>query len=118
MVLLLSGCATTEVVAEKEVISPQTIKVIKKEVVDIEPIGIKSIISNNALKTYKNEYQKATLHKALVQSETGAWSWKSNRTSKQHAIKSALISCQKYNKKHEDLYPCKVINVDGEWANK
>jgi predicted Zn-dependent protease len=116
--LVLSGCATTEAVVKQEIVNPQAVKVIEKEIIDIEPVGIHSIVSNKALHTYNNEYRKAKLHKAMVQSVTGSWSWKSNRTSKKHAVKSALISCQKYNEKHEDLYPCQVINIDGEWVNK
>jgi len=79
--------------------------------------GIESLMSNKALKSFKTDYAKASNHKAFAQSVSGAWNWKSNRTTKEHAITSALIGCQRNNKKSEDLYPCKVINVDGEWLN-
>jgi len=80
--------------------------------------GIESLMSNKALKSFKTDYAKASNHKAFAQSVSGSWNWKSNRTSKEHAITSALIGCQRNNKKSEDLYPCKVINVDGKWLNK
>ena len=99
--LLLSGCTTTE-----------TVVVDGKKVFAIE-----SIITNKALKSFKTDYLKATSHKAFAQSASGAWNWKSNRTSKAHAIKSALISCQRNNIKNEQLHPCKVINIDGDWVN-
>jgi hypothetical protein len=78
--------------------------------------GIESIITNKALESFKTEYAKASKHKAFAQSLSGAWNWKSNRTSREHAITSALISCQRNNKKSEDLYPCVIINVDDEWV--
>jgi len=114
--VLISGCATTETaVVEKEVLNDEPVAIVEKEVSKLEPFSIDSIITNQALKSYENEYLKATSHKAFAQSESGAWNWKSNRTSEKHAIESALISCQVNNKKSESLYPCKVINVDGEW---
>ncbi len=116
LAIILSGCAITETpVVKEEIVSPKAVEVeIKLE----KLISIESIITNKALRSYKGKYSKAISHKAFAQSNSGAWNWKSNRTSKEHAISSALISCQANNKKYENVHPCKVINVDGEWANK
>ncbi len=73
-------------------------------------------MTNQALKSYREEYIHATEHKAFAQSAVGAWSWKSNRTSIKHAIENSLIDCQKNNKGHEAEHPCKIINVDGKWG--
>jgi hypothetical protein len=119
LVILLSGCAITETHEPKEeFVIPKTLEPVEVETKVEKIINIESIITNQALMSYKGKYLKASTHKAFVQSESGAWNWRSNRTSKEHAINSALISCQADNKKYEEMYPCKVINVDGEWANK
>ena len=81
-------------------------------------VGEASIMTNQALKSYREEYVHATEHKAFAQSDVGAWSWKSNRTSTKHAIENSLIDCQKNNKRHEADYPCRIINVDGRWAGE
>ena len=78
--------------------------------------GIDSIITNSALTEFKNDYSKASRNKAFAQSVSGAWNWKSNRTSVEHAKTSALIGCQRNNKRSEDLYPCKVIHVNDSWV--
>ncbi len=112
--ILMTGCATTDkekVNSQGHASKPMTIYVNDKK-------GIESLISNQALKSFKTDYEKASKHKAFAQSASGSWNWKSNRTSSEHAVLSALIGCQRNNKKSEDLYPCKVINIDGKWLNK
>jgi len=119
LAILLGGCATTELpIANEEVVSSEPVELIEKQPKEIKRIDIESIISNKALSSYKGQYSKATSHKAFAQSKSGAWNWKSNRTSKEHAINSALISCQANNTKYEERHPCRVINIDGEWVNK
>jgi hypothetical protein len=81
-------------------------------------VGEASIMTNQALKSYREEYVHATKHKAFAQSDVGAWSWKSNRTSIKHAIENSLIDCQRNNKRHEAEHPCKIINVDGKWVGE
>lgn len=54
-------------------------------------------------------------YKAFAQSDVGSWGWKSSRTSKEHAVRSALISCQKNNNEYEEKHPCKIINIDDVW---
>ena len=79
--------------------------------------GVASIISNKALESFNTEYTKALKNKAFAQSLSGAWNWRSNMTSVDHAKTSALIACQRHNKKYEDLYPCEIIHVNDEWAD-
>jgi len=66
--------------------------------------GTSVIMSNSALKSYMEKYKKAKLHKAFAQSEGGAWSWKTNMTTREYAIKAALMQYQKKNKKYEKNY--------------
>ena len=94
------------------------LSVLAQEVVfATEQQEVERIISKNALKSYETKYKEAENHKAFAQSETGSWTWKKNMTTKEYAIKAALIGCQLNNKKHEEKYPCKIINVDGSWIN-
>lgn len=65
--------------------------------------GNASIIKNSALKSYTKSYLKTDLHKAFAQSKTGSWSWKSKQLSKNAAIKKALSSCKRNNKKNEKV---------------
>lgn len=107
------------------IISGCTVQQVKKS--EVEPIkqvtiyknnqqGIDSIISNKALDSFNGEYAMATKNKAFAQSVSGSWNWKSNRTSIEHAETSALIGCQRNNKKSEDLYPCRVIHINDRWV--
>ena len=89
VVLCLTGCATTGVPPPTK--SQSTLN--KKYLND--GVGVKSIVTNSALESYNMKYLKASSHKAFAQSVSGAWSWKSDRTSEKHAITSALIACQK-----------------------
>ena len=114
--LLLSGCATTErAVVEQNVNHSQGQKQVTPK---FEPYSIKSIITNHALKSYKTKYVYAKSHKAFAQSKSGTSYWKSDRTSRKHAMESALVACQVHNKKSESMYPCKIINIDGVWVTK
>jgi hypothetical protein len=111
---LLVGCATYEqpmppAASTGEIIEPTF---------EQKAVGEASIMTNQALKSYREEYIHATKHKAFAQSDVGAWSWKSNRTSIKHAIENSLIDCQRNNKRHESEHPCKIINVDGRWAGE
>jgi hypothetical protein len=79
--------------------------------------GPESIIRNDALSSYNEGYIKASKNKAFAQSLSGAWGWRSNRTSAQHAKTSALIVCEKNNIRYQSLYPCKIVNLNGNWMN-
>lgn len=113
-IALLVGCATYEqpipaATSSGEIVEPAF---------EHKAVGEASIMTNQALKSYREDYVHATQHKAFAQSDVGAWSWKSNRTSIKHAIKNALIDCQRNNRRHEAEHPCKIINVDGKWAGE
>lgn len=111
---LLVGCATYQQPTHS---APGTGEIVEPSF-EQKAVGEASIVTNQALKSYREEYVYATEHKAFAQSDMGAWSWKSNRTSIQHAIENSLIDCQKNNKRHEAKYPCEIINVDGKWAGE
>lgn len=72
------------------------------------------LMTKSALKSFP-KYKAISLHKAFAQSETGKWAWVGSRTTAEHAVSNALAQCRSNNLKHEDSYPCKVINIDGEW---
>ncbi|MEC7815698.1 MAG: hypothetical protein VX939_05475 [Pseudomonadota bacterium] len=111
---VLVGCATYE-----QPMSPTTSPGdISEPVFEQKAVGEASIMTNQALKSYREGYVHATEHKAFAQSDVGAWSWKSNRTSIKHAIGNALIDCQGNNRRHEAEHPCKIINVDGKWTGE
>ena len=110
-VSVLSACATQQPLATSSVPDRGEINIYKNDKKEIE-----SIIGNDALRAFKAEYAAASDNKAFAQSVSGSWNWKSNRTSESHAITSALIGCQRNNKRSEVLYPCKVINVNDEWV--
>jgi len=110
LALIVAGC-TVQQVKHSTVEGPKKMKVYQND-----KTGIDSIISNKALSSFQNEYSAASRNKAFAQSVSGVWSWKSNRTSKEHAITSALIGCQINNKKSEDIYPCEVIHVNDSWV--
>lgn len=113
IVISMAGCAAKDKASIKlQPDSPKNITIYQND-----KTGIDSLISNKALASFQTDYANASQHKAFAQSASGAWNWKSNRTSVEHAMTSALIGCQRNNKKSEDLYPCKVINLDGKWMN-
>ena len=111
LVFFISGCATQQIKQPKNEQGNQI------TVYENKQKGIDSIIANKALKSFKNEYLKAAKNRAFAQSLSGAWNWRSDRTSAEHAKTSALIACQRHNKKAEEHYPCKVIHVNDAWAD-
>ena len=74
------------------------------------------ILTIKGLTSFKTSYKDAHIHKAFAQSDSGTWAWEANRNSKEQAINDALALCQSSNKKYEEMYPCKVINVNDEWV--
>jgi hypothetical protein len=64
------------------------------------------------------EYSSYRDNKAFAQSLSGAWGWTSEATSIEHAKTGALANCQVNNTGAEFLYPCEVINLNGEWIEK
>lgn len=112
-IVLLGGCAAEmQTRSGNQSAFPQS----KITMYENKAEGINTIISNKALESFKTEYAEAPENKAFAQSASGAWNWKSNRTSVEHAKTSALIGCQRNNKKSENLYPCKIININGAWV--
>ena len=126
-IISLSGCATspgnstgeikTHDMSTVKAVSP-SISSSHSELIMYEnnKTGIDSIISNEALDSFQTKYKEATSNKAFAQSVSGAWNWRSNRTTIEHAKTSALVGCQRNNKKSEDLYPCRVIHVNDSWV--
>ena len=118
VIVIASGCSSTQQQTPAENTSVSLVTQQDVQPPNNESYSISSIISNKALISYKTKYSQATNHKAFAQSAVGSWNWRSNRTSKQHAIDSALIACQANNEKYEAKHPCRVINVDGDWITQ
>lgn len=112
LALLGAGCTT------QQYMKADLDEVPKITIYQNDKVGIASIISNKALDSFKDGYTKAPKNKAFAQSLSGAWNWKSDRASIEHATTSALIGCQRNNKRSEDLYPCKIIHVNDNWQNE
>ena len=75
------------------------------------------IIKKDARKSFANKYLDAKGHKAFAQSDSGNWNWRSNRTSKQHAINNALASCRARNLGFENRQPCKIVHLNDDWTD-
>jgi len=75
------------------------------------------LIREEALSSFRQKYIPAKGHKAFAQSASGNWNWRSARTSKDHAINSALASCRARNQDFENGQPCKIINLNDEWTD-
>ena len=75
------------------------------------------IIRKKARTAFEQKYRKARDHKAFAQSASGNWNWRSNRTSKDHAINNALASCRARNHEHEAKQPCRIVHVNDEWTD-
>ena len=80
-----------------------------------EQSGESAIMSNKALNAYRQKYLDVTRDKAFAQSDNGAWSWRSSKTSESDAVKKALAACRKNNKNHDEVFPCRIINVNNSW---
>ena len=75
------------------------------------------IIKKDARQSFANKYLDAKGHKAFAQSDSGNWNWRSNRTSKQHAINNALASCRARNLDFETRQPCKIVHLNDDWTD-
>jgi len=80
--------------------------------------GLASIMSKQALERYREKYVSGEENKAFAQSVSGAWAFRTARTSIEHAKTNALVACQANNKIYEATYPCKIININGEWVGQ
>jgi hypothetical protein len=81
------------------------------------PQGDDLLIAYEAFSEYHGQYKDANGFKAFAQSEGGAWAYVTDRGSQKAANSEALSSCQGYNDRYRDSYPCQLINVDGEWID-
>lgn len=81
------------------------------------PQDADSLITFKAFDAYENKYKAVAGFKSFAQSEGGAWAYVTNRDSQDVADLHVLKSCQKYNLKFADSYPCKLVNVSGRWVN-
>lgn len=114
LIMALVGCASHQ----QHVDTPKSANGTVNKSFENPATSEASIMTNQGLRSFREQYVNATEHKAFAQSDSGAWSWKSNRTTREYAIRNALIDCQKQNKRHEEEYPCKIINVDGKWVGE
>ena len=78
----------------------------------------KRLITYEAFSAYYNTYKDAKGHKAFAQSEGGAWSYVTERNSREEANNEVLAACQGYNELFSDTFPCTLVNVDNEWTHQ
>ncbi|TQV73890.1 AgmX/PglI C-terminal domain-containing protein [Aliikangiella marina] len=71
------------------------------------------LISKSALESYEKKYIEKSENKAFAQSYTGAWAWRANFTSIEHAVKAVYLDCLK----NSNYKPCKIVNINGEWTS-
>ncbi len=80
--------------------------------------GTEKLTTDNAKKYYLNGYQKVKGNKVFVFSHTGAYRAKSStKKSVEELTKKAMKECRSSNNKWESKYPCKVVDVNGEWVD-
>ena len=84
------------------------------DVINREASSPGALIRKRASEVYDLEYFVAMGHKAIAQSDSGAWGWSEDWGTPDSAIDRALELCRKTN--HQPERPCKIINIDGFWA--
>lgn len=76
--------------------------------------GTEIIRTKDAFKSFQKEYLHQKDHKAFAQSQTGAWAWRAERTTREFAIEDAVNACNNYLEANEPR--CVVIHVNKEWV--
>lgn len=94
----LTGCAIEPTISQEEI-----------------ELATKHLHTKRALESYTVNYSEGEYHKAWAMSESGVWTWYLDGFTQEMAIEQALSTCRTYNKKYENKFPCKVINLDGQW---
>jgi len=120
LITLVFSCSNTQLehsqISTEAVGSPifsQTPNVI----FEYAPQGIDSFITFKAFDAYEHKYKGILGFKSFAQSESGAWAYVTNRESQDISDFDVLNSCEKYNKRFVDTYPCKLINVSDKWID-
>ncbi len=112
--LLLAACDTKEPVYTNKRPSYKLDDEKYAGLINREASSPGDLISKGAYHTYELEYFIAMEHKAIAQSNSGAWGWSENRATPDSAIDRALELCRKSN--HQLEKPCKIVNIDGFWT--
>lgn len=63
-----------------------------------------------------SEYARAPTYKAFAASNSGAWGWRSGKTSAREAASSALAACEDNRKPYTS--ECRLVNVNGQWPKE
>ncbi len=99
--ILFSGCAMEPTLSKEEM------KVVSQH-----------LKTKGAVESYMVNYVDGDFHKAWARTKAGSWAWAVNRYTQEDAIDHALQSCRSVNQKYEKVFPCKIINLDGEWVER
>ena len=97
-----------------------SLRISGKEKGAVDKKSINKLISSSARQSFENEYSKKSNPKVFVQSNTGAWQWKSQDNSNLTLDKlkqKALKSCNN-NSSIRTGHECKVVNVNGRWIDE
>lgn len=73
-------------------------------------------VTRRAYEIHKHRYGTAGTHKAIAQSDSGAWAWTADQETAMEAAEIALVRCMEKNVSLESKYPCEVIKVDELWV--
>jgi hypothetical protein len=119
IIVVISGCKKSldpfAALAPYNYIPPTSLLSIEKDYGQKFDLSAKSknvLQAERARDAYTPEYLNRTNHKAFAQSNGGASGWSYNHVTVESAISNALKSCHKYARGGY----CRIINVDGMWA--
>ncbi|REL34177.1 hypothetical protein [Thalassotalea euphylliae] len=119
--LLLCSCAAPQSTKLSETVNHENPSENTPEIpaiFSVPPKGTDLLISYDAYTAYRDKYQSATGAKSFAQAPSGAWGYVTKRDTQTIANSDALAICEQHNKKFSDAFPCKLVNVAGEWVNK
>jgi hypothetical protein len=117
MALILTACEELGSELDSYTVKRPSFKIDEEkygDVINREASSPGDLIRKPASDTYDLEYFVALDHKAIAQSDSGAWGWSENRSTPDSAIDRALELCRKTN--HQPERPCRIVNIDGFWA--
>lgn len=82
-----------------------------------QPTGSDVINNYRAFNAYKKDFKDSVGIKAFALSDHGQWGYALNQPSIDEAKKVALSHCQE-TPNYTKQYPCKVINLNGDWIEQ
>jgi hypothetical protein len=82
-----------------------------------DPIG-HYFVTRRAYNIYVHRYEDAEEHKAIAQSDSGAWAWTANHSTATEAAEVVLDRCTTRNEKAKSAQPCEITILDEQWSDQ